>query len=714
MVTIHENINEFLAADLHRELSESEREELHTHLMECAECRSLHKEQQLTHKLLQATVERAKPSLGFEQRMISSFRNRVPKRNRPLSGFFVNALRWRAIQAVGIAALFFVLVQIGRVLSGDADFNFAQTPLAFLTRGQTDAENREKDVSKESSAERVVTNDGKSPARDDSLPAKASAPTETAKSKSDHGAVASEGRNLPRSEDTTSGGGGGPYPTGGERDSDAVAGLAYQTARGGPAEREPSPATGSNVPTTEEVAAKPSAILTPNGASNDRKLVQNAKVDLQVKSFDEALQSISALASEGRGYVATTSSQKQENGKLRGQIVVKVLPENLDDFLAKLRKLGDLKNQTLAAEDVTKQYVDTDARLRNARLVEQRLIALLEKNAGHVSDLLQVEKELGRVREQVEQLQSELKAMDMQVQFATVTISLAEKDMETPAGFLVKERVQLSLFAPDVEKIYAEIKGLASSSVQITNATLDRDDAGRISARVSLLIAPENADGVMAKVKSLGRVENYQLQSERVARGGVGMSQGATTERDKVQLNITIWQDDQEPARQQTSLSIRASDVSEQSRHLREVAEKQGGRVRGSSFSRDPNGREYANVTLRVPMQNYAALMQSLGALGKLENLGVRRDDRPDSQIDEKNAPADISIQVYSQGNLITEGSGLPATLRRTVEQGAGALMWSVRMIGVALAFLAPWIIALAAAIGIVRGVRRSRRRREN
>jgi len=142
---------------------------------------------------------------------------------------------------------------------------------------------------------------------------------------------------------------------------------------------------------------------------------------------------------------------------------------------------------------------------------------------------------------------------------------------------------------------------------------------------------------------------------------------------------------------------------------LREVAEKQGGRVRTSSFLRDPNGREYANVALRVPMQNYAALMQSLNALGKLEN-----DDRPNSQIDEKSAPADISIQVYSQGNLVAEGSGLPATLRRTIEQGAGALMWSVRMIGVALAFLALWIIALAAAIGIVRGVRRSRRHREN
>jgi len=717
MVMIHENINEFLAADLHGELSESEREELHTHLMECAECRSLHKEEQLTHTVLQATVERAKPPLGFEQRMVSSFRNRVPNRRPRLSGFFVNALRWRAIQAVGVAALFFVLVQMGRVLSGDADFNFAQTPFAFLARMQTDVGSREKDVSHESSAEHVVTGDRKSLASGDNLPAEASARTETAKSKSDQFAVGSGKRNRPRPASATSDEKGqvASYGTGGERESDSAAGLASnQAARGTPAEEERVIMTDSNIPTSEEVGPKPSTTTPPTGSPNNRKLVRNANVDLEVKSFDEAIQSISALASEGRGYVATTSSEKQENGKLRGEIIVKVLPENLDDFLAKLRKLGDLKNQTLAAEDVTKQYVDTDARLRNARLVEQRLVALLEKSAGRISDLLQVEKELGRVREQVEQLQGELKAMDMQVQFATVTISLAEKDMETPAGFLLKERVQLSLFAADVEKIYAEIKGLATPSVQITNATLDRDDAGRISARVSMLIAPENADGVIAKVKSLGRVENYQLQSERVARSGEGMSQEAKTERDKMQLNITVWQDDQEAARQQTSLRIRASDVTGQSKLLREAAEKQGGRVRSSSFSRDPSGREYANVALRVPMQNYPALMQSLSGLGKLENLSVRRDDRPNSQIDEKGAPADISIQVYSQGNLVAEGASLPATMRRTVEQGADALMWSVRMIGVALAFLAPWIIALAAAIGIVRGVRRSRRHREN
>ena len=105
-MTIHENINEYLAADLHGELSESEREELHTHLMECAECRTHRKEEQLTHKVLQATLENAKATLGFEQRMVASFRNRVPNKNPRLSGFFVSALRLRLIQAAVLRPYF--------------------------------------------------------------------------------------------------------------------------------------------------------------------------------------------------------------------------------------------------------------------------------------------------------------------------------------------------------------------------------------------------------------------------------------------------------------------------------------------------------------------------------------------------------------------------------------------------------------------------------
>jgi hypothetical protein len=360
---------------------------------------------------------------------------------------------------------------------------------------------------------------------------------------------------------------------------------------------------------------------------------------------------------------------------------------------------------------VTKAYFDTDARLKHARVMEQRLIDMLKTKTGKVSDLLQVEKELARVREEIEKMQGELKYWDSQVQFATVTISLAEKDMEEPAAFLLKERAQLALYAPDVEKIYDEIKALASPKLQITNAQLNRDYSGRVSGRISMLIAPEESEGVISHVKGFGRVENFQTQTERIAQGGTGMAENAKTKRDKVELNITISREEQEQAFQQTSLRIRTSSVDEKAKELRNLAEKQGGRIRNSTFNRDSDGREVANVFVRVPMKNYPALMQSLDSLGKLENVTVQREDRTGTQSGEANAPADISIQVYSPGNIISHESGLLATLRRTLAQSAGAIMWSLRMIGVAIAFLAPWVIAILAIIWIAKRVIRARRK---
>jgi len=103
--------------------------------------------------------------------------------------------------------------------------------------------------------------------------------------------------------------------------------------------------------------------------------------------------------------------------------------------------------------------------------------------------------------------------------------------------------------------------------------------------------------------------------------------------------------------------------------------------------------------------------MQSLNSLGKVENVTVQRQDSTGAQIDEANAPADVSIQVYSEGNIISHETGLFATLRRTLAQSAGAIMWSLRMIGVAIAFLMPWVIALIVVIWVTRRIARARRK---
>src|SRR2546428_396163 len=447
---IHDEIDNYLAADLHGELSDEEQNALHVHLVECASCRQAHQESKIMNKVLEEKFANEQPDAAFEQRMLAEFRNRIPQKNGSVAKFIVDLMRLRATQVAAVAAVLLALVQVGRMITGEG----------AIRRNE-----------------------------------------------------------LANSVDL------------------------YQR----------SAATPSSNGRTE--------------ADADFKTEQRAKL-----AKADALQKITAFANEERGYVATTSSEKQANGKLKGQIIVKVLPENLDRFLQKLRGLGELKNQTLGTKDITKAYFDTDARLKNARVMEQRLIDMLKKKSDDINDLLQVEKELGRVREQIEQMQGELKFFDSQVQFATVTISLAEKDMEEPAKFLLKERAQLALYTPEVEKVYNDLKGLASSKVQITNAQLDRDNSGRVSARASLLIAPEESDALIAKTKAMGRVENFQVQTERVAQGGEGMSENAKTKRDKVALNITISRDEQEQAFQQTTLRIRTSTVDEKAKKLRDLS----------------------------------------------------------------------------------------------------------------------------------------------
>jgi anti-sigma factor RsiW len=661
MATIHDEIDNWLAADIHGEFSGDERGALHAHLVECAACRKAHQENKVMNKILEETLAHEKPDPTFERRMLSGFRSRVPQRSG-LVKLLVDLMRLRAVQITAVAAVLLTLVQIGRVITGEA---------AAVSR------DRGRFVE-----ERFATQPSQAMA---SLPSQSGA-----SSKSDE--LASRERRALALEEPA------PPP------------LAQPKDQGqGSAKTERTIVTGSNIPTAAE-AAESKPVETPASVVPNRKLIRNAEVELEIVSFDDAVQKITALANEERGYVATSSSEKQANGKLKGEIVVKVLPENLDHFLQKVRALGDLKNQTLGTEDVTKAYFDTDARLKNARVMEQRLIEMLKTKTGKVADLLQVEKELGRVREEIEKMQGELKYWDSQVQFATVTISLSEKDMEEPAAFLLKERAQLALYAPEVEKVYNDIKALASPKVQITNAQLDRDYSGRVSARVSMLIAPEESNAVIGRVKGFGRVENFQMQTERIAHGSSGMSENAKTKREKVEFNINISREEQEQAFQQTTLRIRTSSVDEKSKQLRELTEKQSGRVRSSTFSRDPDGREVSDVSLRVPMKNYSALMQSLNSLGKVEGVSVQRQDRTGAQIDEANAPADISIRVYSQGNIVSSDTGLFATLRRTLAQSVSAIMWSLRMIGVAVAFLAPWAIALVAVIWIMKRVIRARR----
>src|SRR3954470_9238474 len=119
MATIHEQLDELLAADLHDELTAAERDEFHAHLVECAECRQAFQEEKTMNRILNETLADKKADPTFEQRMVSRFRDRVPKR-AGLIGLITDLMRVRAVQLTAAAAILLALAQMGRIITGES------------------------------------------------------------------------------------------------------------------------------------------------------------------------------------------------------------------------------------------------------------------------------------------------------------------------------------------------------------------------------------------------------------------------------------------------------------------------------------------------------------------------------------------------------------------------------------------------------------------
>jgi predicted nuclease with TOPRIM domain len=99
--------------------------------------------------------------------------------------------------------------------------------------------------------------------------------------------------------------------------------------------------------------------------------------------------------------------------------------------MQRLGMLGKVLNRHVSTEDVTEEYVDTDARLRNLKRTEERLLAHLDRT-GELKGIVEVERELNRVREEIERLEGRLRYLSHRVDFSTFNVTFQEKPKAEP------------------------------------------------------------------------------------------------------------------------------------------------------------------------------------------------------------------------------------------------------------------------------------------
>jgi hypothetical protein len=159
---------------------------------------------------------------------------------------------------------------------------------------------------------------------------------------------------------------------------------------------------------------------------NGPMIIRTAELSLITKEFDSARSSVETILKRHRGYIGELKVGGSAGSGRTLNATLRVPADQLDASLTELKTLGRVESESQSGQDVTSQYVDLQARLGNARNTEQRLTDLLRQRTGKLSDVLEVEQEVDRVRGEIEQMEAERKTMSNQVSFATLNATITE------------------------------------------------------------------------------------------------------------------------------------------------------------------------------------------------------------------------------------------------------------------------------------------------
>ena len=173
------------------------------------------------------------------------------------------------------------------------------------------------------------------------------------------------------------------------------------------------------VPAASKISLRSSQGTDPS-PTQQRLIVRTVDMMLVVEDVANALDAVNALAQELGGWVVTSSHQEEHRGFVSARVPV----DRVDEVIGRLRGMAvEVRSEVSNSTDVTDEYVDIQARVRNLKAAEGQLFELMER-AGKVTELLEVQRELTRVRGELESLQGRAKYLEETSAFSLINVNL--------------------------------------------------------------------------------------------------------------------------------------------------------------------------------------------------------------------------------------------------------------------------------------------------
>jgi len=155
-------------------------------------------------------------------------------------------------------------------------------------------------------------------------------------------------------------------------------------------------------------------------------IIRNGDATIEVDKVDAAIVKVRQLATQLGGYVANSSISGGREQTRQAMLELKIPASRYDQAINGLGNIGNVETVNSTAQDVGEEFVDISARVANARRLEDRLVALLATRTGKLDEVLRVERELARIREEIERYEGRLRYLTTRVAISTLNITVHE------------------------------------------------------------------------------------------------------------------------------------------------------------------------------------------------------------------------------------------------------------------------------------------------
>jgi len=164
--------------------------------------------------------------------------------------------------------------------------------------------------------------------------------------------------------------------------------------------------------------------------SNHQKIIKTSVLKFETQDLDKTYTNISKFVKQNNGFIQSDNSVKSYNKinrSLKIRIPSKYFQATLDSIT---NKISYFDTKKITSRDVSEEFIDIEARLKAKKTLEERYLQLLTK-AKNVKEMLEIEKELSNIREEIESKQGRLKYLENKVTFSTFNIDFYKLNVVT-------------------------------------------------------------------------------------------------------------------------------------------------------------------------------------------------------------------------------------------------------------------------------------------